>query len=90
MVEMNRRVLCDREVLEISIELPRLHILYFVYNNVVFCDKHFSINSINDSDALVVRLQDGAVVDASNELRNLGVEKGMSLNCVFLLLEAKS
>ena len=87
---MNRRVLCDREVLEISVELPRLHILYYVYNNIIFCDRHFSMHSIIDTDALVVRLQDGAVVDASDELKHLGIEKGMSLHCVFLLLEAKS
>ena len=90
MVEMNRCVLCGHEVLEINIELPRLHTVYYVYNNIVFCDKYFSMASLKDSDALVVRLQDGAVVDASNELKKLGVEKGMSIHCVFLLLEAQN
>ncbi|MBR3840155.1 MAG: hypothetical protein IKM20_03365 [Erysipelotrichales bacterium] len=90
MVEMHRCIICEREVLEISIELPRLHTVYYIYNNVVFCDKHFSMASIKDTDALVVRLQDGAVVDASDELKKLGIEKGMSMHCVFLLLEAKN
>lgn len=89
MVEMHRCMVEEHEVLEICLRLPRLDVTYYVYNNVIFCDDHFFLSSLNESKALVAIVKNGIITDVSRELQQMGIEKGMSLHCVFLLLDTK-
>lgn len=89
MVEMNRSLLEGNEVLEICLRLPRLVLKYYIFNNIIITDDHFNISYLNTSNVLMLQVKDGIISEASNGLKYLGIEKGMSLKLAFVLLKEK-